>query len=551
MPQTPSTAKERIEAIKELRLSGKTLKSPFAKHLLNETIFGVEQELKTDAEELRELVASASTAAIQTLLRENAAAIDTALADETGAAGDDEGVDAAKAAPSKKNFDGPALAPSAPPLSTTPADKPMKTAYRSSSVKAAPPMEKPPGGFDPEGWPVASSDGLPPECWRSSHLPARQVPRCPYYSKAARVLLDQRKPVILTHSPLVTTATGKWRLDYLRGNLRDVACTVYASKTRHFRYWDDDKNNAGYVHSEEERTERLTMSIDDFCDKLRSKPSDKVAEGGEGSGATGDADDERMRYYLQTALVEGVGSEMTSDFKGFDWDALLALQRRLGWNDLSSNLLLVGERGNTTPAHYDEQQNIFAQLDGTKRCVLFSPDDFRCLYPFPLHHPCDRQSQVDLYAPDLARFPRFAEARPFEAVLEPGELLYIPQYWWHHIENLTDECVSLNFWFKDQQKPQKLVLPLSGHQHLAMRRNIEKLVANKLGPKQTQAALSCLAAAKEDEHAELTQLRKEVSALLGHVMQPEEVDPWLAELTSGRFEGMMQTIDVGDGESLV
>jgi hypothetical protein len=26
-------------------------------------------------------------------------------------------------------------------------------------------------------------------------------------------------------------------------------------------------------------------------------------------------------------------------------------------------------------------------------------------------HPCDRQSQVDLLKPDLARFPRFAEAR--------------------------------------------------------------------------------------------------------------------------------------------
>lgn len=50
--------------------------------------------------------------------------------------------------------------------------------------------------------------------------------------------------------------------------------------------------------------------------------------------------------------------------------------------------------GNVTPAHYDEQQNFFAQIKGYKRCILFPPDQFECLYPFPVHHPCDRQSQV-------------------------------------------------------------------------------------------------------------------------------------------------------------
>lgn len=50
--------------------------------------------------------------------------------------------------------------------------------------------------------------------------------------------------------------------------------------------------------------------------------------------------------------------------------------------------------GNVTPAHYDEQQNFFAQIKGHKRCILFPPDQFECLYPYPVHHPCDRQSQV-------------------------------------------------------------------------------------------------------------------------------------------------------------
>jgi len=50
--------------------------------------------------------------------------------------------------------------------------------------------------------------------------------------------------------------------------------------------------------------------------------------------------------------------------------------------------------GNITPVHYDEQENLFSQLCGFKRFILFSPDQFECLYPHPVAHPCDRQSQV-------------------------------------------------------------------------------------------------------------------------------------------------------------
>ena len=43
--------------------------------------------------------------------------------------------------------------------------------------------------------------------------------------------------------------------------------------------------------------------------------------------------------------------------------------------------------------------------------VLFPFTDYPKMYPFPTTHPCDRQSMVDVAAPDLARFPRFADAQ--------------------------------------------------------------------------------------------------------------------------------------------
>ena len=50
---------------------------------------------------------------------------------------------------------------------------------------------------------------------------------------------------------------------------------------------------------------------------------------------------------------------------------------------MTSNLLLVGERGTVTPCHYDEQHNLYAQIRGKKRVTLFSPDQFASLYPHP------------------------------------------------------------------------------------------------------------------------------------------------------------------------
>ena len=50
--------------------------------------------------------------------------------------------------------------------------------------------------------------------------------------------------------------------------------------------------------------------------------------------------------------------------------------------------------GNITPVHYDEQENFFTQVTGSKRVILFGPDQFENLYPYPVGHPHDRQSQV-------------------------------------------------------------------------------------------------------------------------------------------------------------
>ena len=55
-------------------------------------------------------------------------------------------------------------------------------------------------------------------------------------------------------------------------------------------------------------------------------------------------------------------------------------------------------------------------------------------YLLPKGHPSGRHSAIDWSRPvDLQKFPRWSKMRGFEAILEPGDALYIPSFWLHYI----------------------------------------------------------------------------------------------------------------------
>ena len=56
--------------------------------------------------------------------------------------------------------------------------------------------------------------------------------------------------------------------------------------------------------------------------------------------------------------------------------------------------------------------------------------------------------QVELENPDYKRFPRLRDLRGFEALVGPGDLIFIPNCWWHQVETLSENSVSLTFWYK-------------------------------------------------------------------------------------------------------
>lgn len=124
--------------------------------------------------------------------------------------------------------------------------------------------------------------------------------------------------------------------------------------------------------------------------------------------------------------------------------------------------------GNRTriAAHYDLPDNLAIVAAGRRRFTVFAPEQIHNLYVGPLDPTPAGQpiSLVDFAAPDFDRFPRFAQALEAgeEALLEPGDAIFIPSMWFHHVEGLEPVNLLINAWWR--QTPAHMDSPLSALQ---------------------------------------------------------------------------------------
>lgn len=105
----------------------------------------------------------------------------------------------------------------------------------------------------------------------------------------------------------------------------------------------------------------------------------------------------------------------------------------------------------TVAAHFDESKNIAVVAAGRRRFTLFPPEQVANLYvgrldftpagqPISLANPSD---------PDFERHPRYRQAldAALEVELGPGDAIYIPTPWWHHVESVEPLNVLVNYWW--------------------------------------------------------------------------------------------------------
>jgi hypothetical protein len=113
------------------------------------------------------------------------------------------------------------------------------------------------------------------------------------------------------------------------------------------------------------------------------------------------------------------------------------LKQDILWPDMTQGFskkfifMFFGCKGSVTPLHYDPDlpHLLHTVLYGKKRVVLFANEESNNLYK----HPFNTRSYVDVDHPDFSKFPRLQEATGYQAIIHPGETLFMPSGYWHYM----------------------------------------------------------------------------------------------------------------------
>jgi len=142
---------------------------------------------------------------------------------------------------------------------------------------------------------------------------------------------------------------------------------------------------------------------------------------------------------------------------------------KVGEGKMYHSMLWMGPRHTVSPLHFDPLDNLLMQVVGWKRVLLFPPDNqlsddegVKKDEQNNGHDPNEpswhyagtngnqyNTSAVDIENPDHDRCPNFKASAPtpYECILGPGDGLYIPKKWWHHVRSL-EMSVSANVWWR-------------------------------------------------------------------------------------------------------
>ena len=108
--------------------------------------------------------------------------------------------------------------------------------------------------------------------------------------------------------------------------------------------------------------------------------------------------------------------------------------------------LWIASQETVSTLHRDLADNLHTLVDGEKVFLLAAPAESDRVYPYGLRDGLANGARIDPERPDYARFPRSRELRWQTARLGPGETLFLPHGWWHHVRTAR-ATVALNTWW--------------------------------------------------------------------------------------------------------
>lgn len=205
--------------------------------------------------------------------------------------------------------------------------------------------------------------------------------------------VKKQRPVVIEQLTNDWPAHEKWTLDYIKTVAGDKTVPLY-----------DDRPVS---HEDGFNQAHAAMKMSEYVDLLKREPTN-------------------YRIFLYN-LMKQVPS-LANDFK---WPELgLRLVKQLP-------MLFFGGQSSKVFIHYDiDYSNILHfHFHGEKRCILFDPTQTPYLYKVP--HALISREDIDFDNPDFEKWPALKQAKGLVADLKHGEMLYMPEGYWHYMKYVT------------------------------------------------------------------------------------------------------------------
>jgi len=213
-------------------------------------------------------------------------------------------------------------------------------------------------------------------------------------------------------------ALALWNPEYFSQHF-PILTNVQKHSNRTFYYFHSSKPMSSLMTSyrEHQTWEKLSeMSTAEFFEKIQQVPP----------------------YHYWTGKLSDIGSVLIGEV--FPIEPLMVEQPDRMTSDDSHRFrwtnVWIGGANASTQAHFDVYHNFYVQVYGKKQFILFPPSQHRNLYINPFLHPGALQSQVNFEHPNLTEFPNFEQVSGIQTTLFPGDVLYIPPMWFHHVLSL-------------------------------------------------------------------------------------------------------------------
>ncbi|HVA99478.1 MAG TPA: cupin-like domain-containing protein [Bacteroidia bacterium] len=144
------------------------------------------------------------------------------------------------------------------------------------------------------------------------------------------------------------------------------------------------------------------------------------------------------KYYRFYPLLD----KHPEHLKDFDYQWLLERNTRFSWFDAFQ--VFIGGKDTFTTLHNANQSNLFVQVYGEKKWILYSHYHTMILDPDPCRNmyrqaPEREKGQFDPFNPNYEKpYNLYKYIDSYEVNLKPGDILWNPPYYWHTVKNTTD-----------------------------------------------------------------------------------------------------------------